>query len=169
MAAYLAFQFSMIARIDDTAMFQVPDLQPFEEFSYFGVTSKLCWSKNVLEERDTPTHLFGAEDWRYCVLSLLGFWFELHFYLNPEPNENLFGAFGLTDPLAIKSSAGYYLRKLFHDEEFILEILMLPMYLLLQFHSKCALFLGGPFCLKCLTALQVRNEWVELPHKSWPG
>jgi hypothetical protein len=35
----------------------------------------------------------------------------------------LFGAFGLTNPLAIKSSAGNYLRKLFHDEELVLEIL----------------------------------------------
>ncbi len=65
MAAYLAFQFGMIARIDNTAKFQVPDLQPFEEFPYFGVTSKLCWSKNVPEEHDAPTQvLFGAEDWR---------------------------------------------------------------------------------------------------------
>jgi hypothetical protein len=124
MAAYLAFQFSTIARIDDTAKFQASDLQPFEEFPYFGVTSKLCWSKNVHEEHDAPTQvLFGAEDWRYCVLSLLGFWLDLHFLLNPELNEDLFGDFGLTDPFAIKSSAGYYLRKLFHDEEFILEIL----------------------------------------------
>ncbi len=42
MAAYLAFQFSMIARIDYTAKFRVPDLQPFEEFPHFGVTAKLC-------------------------------------------------------------------------------------------------------------------------------
>ncbi len=63
------------------------------------------------------------DDWRYCVLSLLGSWLKLHFLLNPEPNKNLCGAFGLTNPLAIKSSAIYYLLKLFHDEEFVLEIL----------------------------------------------
>jgi hypothetical protein len=118
MAAYLAFQFSMIARIDDTAKFQEPDLQSFKAFPYFGDTAKLCWSS------DAPNQvLFGAEDWRYCVLSLLESWLKLHFLLNPKPNENLFGAFGLTNPLAIKSSAIYYLHKLFHDEEFVLEIL----------------------------------------------
>jgi hypothetical protein len=85
----------------------VPDLQPVEENPYFGVTAKLCWSKNVLEECDAPTQVhFGREDWRNCVLSLLGSWLELHFLLNPEPNEpnkNSYGVFGLTDTLAIKS------------------------------------------------------------------
>ncbi len=65
------------------------------------------------------------------MLSLLGSWLELHYLLNPEPNENLFGAFGLTNPLAIKSSAGYHLRKLFKDEDFFLELLGK-----LGFHSK---------------------------------
>ncbi|KAL3773982.1 hypothetical protein ACHAW5_000582 [Stephanodiscus triporus] len=124
LAAYLAFQFSMIARIDDTAKFRAPDLQPLEGFPFFGVTAKLCWSKNCYEERDAPFQiLFGAEDLRYCVLGLLASWLELHFLLNPEPNEYFFGAFGLTNPLAIKSSCGYYLRKLIQDEDFILEIL----------------------------------------------
>ncbi len=124
MAAYLAFQFSMIARIDDTAKFRAPDKQPFEDFPFYGVAAKLCWSKNVLEERDAPTQvLFGAEDWRYCLLSLLGSWLELHFLLNPKANESLFGAFGLTDPFDIKSRAGYHRRKIFKDEEFVKEFL----------------------------------------------
>jgi hypothetical protein len=120
LAAYLAFQFSMIARIDDTAKFRAPDLQPFEEFPFFGITARLCWAKNCYEERDAPIQiLFGAEDWRYCVLSLLASWLELHFLLNPEPNENFFGAFGMTNPITIKNSAGYYLRKIIKDEDFI--------------------------------------------------
>jgi hypothetical protein len=87
---------------------ELDDRQPFEEFLFFGVTARLC---------DAPIQvLFGAEDWRYCVLSLLGSWLELYYLLNPEPNKNLFGAFGLTSPLAIKSSARYHLCKLFKDE-----------------------------------------------------
>jgi hypothetical protein len=39
------------------------------------------------------------------------------------------------------------------------------MYSPLQFQSKCALFLGGRYCLKYLTALLVRNESVDSPHK----
>ena len=120
LAAYLEFQLSMIARIDDTAKFRAPDLQPLEDFPFFGVTARLCWSKNCYKERDAPTQiLFGAEDWRYCVLSLLASWLELHFLLNPEPNEYFFGAFGMTDPITIKNSAGYYLRKIIKDEDFI--------------------------------------------------
>ena len=42
LAAYLAFQLSMIARIDDTAKFRAPDLQPLEDFPFFGVTARLC-------------------------------------------------------------------------------------------------------------------------------
>ena len=39
MAAYIAFQFSMIARIDDTAKFRALDLQPFEDFPFYGVAA----------------------------------------------------------------------------------------------------------------------------------
>jgi hypothetical protein len=119
-AAYLAFQLSMIARIDDTAKFRAPDLKPLEDFPFFGVTARLCWSKNCYGEHDAPTQiLFGAEDWRYCVLSILASWLKLHFLLNPEPNEYFFGAFSMTDPITIKNSAGYYLRKIIKDEDFI--------------------------------------------------
>jgi len=112
----------MIARIDDTAKFRALNLQPLEDFPFFGVTARLCWSKNCYEERDAPTQiLFEAGDWgwRYCVLSLLASWLELHFLLNQEPNENFFGAFGLTDPITIKNRAGYYMRKIIKDEDFI--------------------------------------------------
>ncbi len=88
----------MVARIDDTAKFRVPDLQPLHAFPDYGITARLCWSKNCREEHDEPTQVFfGADDWRYCVLSLLPSWLELHFLLNPEENDYIFGAGGYTD------------------------------------------------------------------------
>ncbi len=70
-----------------------------------------------------PSSLWGGRLEIWCT-EPLRIWLKLHFLLNPKPNKNLFGAFGLTNPLAIKSSAGYYLRKLFHDQEFFQEILV---------------------------------------------
>ena len=42
LSAYLSFMYNMIARVDDTAKFQSPDLKPFNEFPDYGVTPKLC-------------------------------------------------------------------------------------------------------------------------------
>jgi hypothetical protein len=120
LAAYIAFQLSMIARIDDTSKFRAPDLQPLHAFPDYGITARLCWSKNCREERDVPTQiLFGADDWRYCVLSLLSSWLELHFFLNPEENEFIFGAWGYKEHAKIKTSATYFLKKIINDEEFV--------------------------------------------------
>ena len=58
----------MIARLDDTAKFRLPELKPFVRYPDFGVTAKLCWAKNCMEERDASTQvLFGARNWRYCL------------------------------------------------------------------------------------------------------
>ncbi len=49
LAAYVAFQLSMVARIDDTAKFRAPDLQPLHAFPDYGITTQLCWSKTVVK------------------------------------------------------------------------------------------------------------------------
>jgi len=99
LAAYICFQYNMIARLDDTSKFRSPDLQPFQAFPFYGVSVRLCWSKNVLEERDAPNQvLFGANDWRYCTLSLLATWLEFRSLLHPEENEFFFGACGMIIP-----------------------------------------------------------------------
>ena len=96
----------MIARVDDTAKFRAPDLKSFHQYPNYGVIARLCWSKNVLDERDAPDQiLFGAMDTRYCALCSLGLWLEYHFMKNPEDNEFLFGVLGLDDPKQIKGKA----------------------------------------------------------------
>jgi hypothetical protein len=119
LAAFNAVQFNLIGRVDDTAKLRAPDLQPFQQFENYGITGRLCWSKNVMEERDAPTQiLFGAMDWRYCALSNLAPWLEHHFTLNPEDNEYYFGIEGKDDPDSIKSSAAHHLKVIFEDEGF---------------------------------------------------
>mmetsp|Transcript_14743 Transcript_14743/g.17443 ORF Transcript_14743/g.17443 Transcript_14743/m.17443 type:complete len:191 (-) Transcript_14743:467-1039(-) len=66
-AAFFIFQYNVIARLDDIANFSIPDLTPNTEFN-FALNSKMCWSKNVLEERDSPEQIiFGARDPNYCA------------------------------------------------------------------------------------------------------
>ena len=68
LACYVTFQLHMIARLDDTAKFRLPELKPSVRYPDFGVTAKLCWAKNCMEERDASTQvLFGARNWRYCL------------------------------------------------------------------------------------------------------
>jgi len=71
-AAYFIFQFNLIARLDDVMHFRYQDLTPSLEHP-FAIKSKMCWSKNVLEERDAPDQmLMGAKDPTFCVLLALG-------------------------------------------------------------------------------------------------
>ncbi len=95
--AFFRFQLHMAARGDDTAKARLADMKPFHQFEDYGVTMRLCWSKNVQEERDSPTQLLvGAMDHRYCVLTALALWLEHHFTLNENENDFLFAIFHAT-------------------------------------------------------------------------
>jgi hypothetical protein len=86
------FQFHMVARIDDTCNFTEEDLKPNPQFP-FTLLAKMCWSKNVLEERDAPDQIvIGAMDRRYCILLALGIYLEV--WMESEigaANQYLFG------------------------------------------------------------------------------
>jgi hypothetical protein len=70
------FQFHLIARLDDTCRFEECDLKPHPQFP-FALLAKMCWSKNVREERDAPDQIvLGAMDFRYCILLALGVYLE---------------------------------------------------------------------------------------------
>ena len=47
LGGYFRYQFSMIARLDDTAKFRKYDLKPFLQYPLYGVISKLCLSKKM--------------------------------------------------------------------------------------------------------------------------
>ena len=74
--AYFLFQFHMIARLDDVMNFKIGDLMSNIEFPD-TIKSKMRWSKNVLEERESPDQIiFGSMDWTYCVLVSLAIHLE---------------------------------------------------------------------------------------------
>ena len=71
------FQYTMVARVDDTANFKEEDLKPNPQFD-FTLLCRMCWSKNVLEERDTPDQiLLGSMNVQYCILLALGIYLEV--------------------------------------------------------------------------------------------
>ena len=75
-SAYYIFQFHLIARLDDVANFSHEDLTPHTEFD-FALKSKMCWSKNVFEERGAPDQIiFGAKDPHFCTILALAIHFE---------------------------------------------------------------------------------------------
>ena len=62
------FQFLCIARLDDTARLEKNNLTTNLQFP-FSLHFRLCWSKNVREERDAPEQiLFGVQDYLFCAL-----------------------------------------------------------------------------------------------------
>ena len=76
LAAYYIFQFHMVARVDDVMHFKCDDLTPHLDFD-FALKSKMCWSKNVLDERSTSDQIIlGAGDPSFCTLLSLGIHLE---------------------------------------------------------------------------------------------
>lgn len=76
LAAYYIFQFHMVARVDDVMHFKCEDLTPHLDFD-FALKSKMCWSKNVLDERATTDQIIlGAADPGYCTLLALAIHLE---------------------------------------------------------------------------------------------
>jgi hypothetical protein len=104
------FQYTMVARLDDTCRLEEQDLKPNPQFP-FTLLCRMCWSKNVLEERDAPDQiLLGAMDRCYCVLLALGIFLEV--WCEAEvgiANPYLFGDTG--DPIKTKKSVYATLKR----------------------------------------------------------
>jgi hypothetical protein len=76
MVTAIKFQFHIIARLDDICHFEEVDLCASNQFS-FALNAWICWSKNIVEEREAPTQtLLGSMDINYCVLLGLGIYLE---------------------------------------------------------------------------------------------
>ena len=74
--ALCAFQFHLIARINDTCQFMLKELMVHELFP-FALCGRMRWSKNVLEERHCPSQIIlGANDPDFCVLLNVGIYLE---------------------------------------------------------------------------------------------
>ena len=69
----------MIARMDDVHNFLKEDITPNIEFP-FALKSKICWSKNVLEEREAPEQIIlGANDPMFCPLIAIAIMCEFEY------------------------------------------------------------------------------------------
>jgi hypothetical protein len=55
-SAVFKFQYNMIGRIDNTCKCKVEDLKPNPQYG-FMLLATMCWSKNVMDERDAPDQL----------------------------------------------------------------------------------------------------------------
>lgn len=75
----MLFQYHLITRCDDLGHFRTLDLSghPDSHFSYFALSTKVHWSKNVLEERNCPQQIIlGSMNDQYCLLLSLGIYLE---------------------------------------------------------------------------------------------
>jgi hypothetical protein len=103
----------MMARLDDTGKFRLPDLKAYEKYPHWGIICRLPWAKNVYEERDSPPQvIFGAMNPHYDALSLLGLWLEWRFEYIPENNEFVFCIDSEDDPEKIKELLSDILRNI---------------------------------------------------------
>lgn len=76
--AVMAFQFHLIGWLDDCCKWLKINLKPHDAYPDMAFKAKLCWGKNVQEERDVPwQHVFGCLDWIYCCILNVGLWLEI--------------------------------------------------------------------------------------------
>ena len=115
LAAYFIFQFHMIAHVDDVMHFKCDDLTPNLEFN-FALKSKMCWSKNLLDERSTTDQIIlGAADKDFCTLLALAIHLEINI------GNGIIGAEGPEDSTLMgigKNLAQTRLRAMVDSEDF---------------------------------------------------
>lgn len=117
--ALCAFQFHLIARIDDTCQFMLNELRGHDLFP-FALCGRMRWSKNVLEERHCPSQIIlGSNDPDFCVLLNLGLYLESQFptEANDEGILNCF-SFAGSSPMNTKKKASRVLKEIFESDEF---------------------------------------------------
>ena len=83
-------QWHVIGRIDDMMKLKLDTITPNPEFP-FALSIQMRWSKNILEERDSPVQiLLGSMNDELCVLLSLGIYIEV-MAMKTDQMEFLFG------------------------------------------------------------------------------
>lgn len=119
-SAYFPFMLHFVTRLDDASKTYARNLMGYCKFPDYAMMAKICWSKNVTEERDCPFQLmFGAADVRYDLPTALGLWLEWRFEHCPEDNEFVFCIDGLDDPDRIKDKLRRVLEYVIHSDDFV--------------------------------------------------
>ena len=111
----------MISRIDDSSKLLSENLKENQQHSKYSILSRLCWSKNANEERDTPDHIFiVAHNTSYCIRIAFSKCLEL--FISKVHMENTYFAFGIhyqNDPILIKEKAADFKKNILNDDDFI--------------------------------------------------
>ena len=113
-------QFHFLARIDDTSAMMIDEIRAHDTYKAFALRSRLCWSKNVLEERAAPPQImFGSGNYKFCCLLTLAIFLELYYPVDVNENDqvNVFAAINPTTA-GIKQRISRHLKKIFMSEEF---------------------------------------------------
>ena len=116
--SFMAFQYNLIGRLDDTAKFMKLDLKPNRQFP-FALLWRMCWSKNVHEERDAPDQiLLGADNPLYCVLLRLAVVLQIFYMINGSVGDFVFS----NDNNFKRSKKNVYntLKQVWANDDFIL-------------------------------------------------
>ena len=70
-------QFHFIARVDDTSALMVEEIKAHHVCKDFVLRCRLCWSKNVLEEKAVPPQImFSANQFKFCPHLTLALFLE---------------------------------------------------------------------------------------------
>ena len=119
--ALVNLQFHFLARVDDTCALMIDEIKSHGIYKEFALSFRMCWSKNVMEERSAPSQIMlGSSNYNFCThLSLATF---LELYYPTEMNENgELNCFGAINKSAngIKQRVSKFLKsKVFMDKEF---------------------------------------------------
>ena len=120
LSSIFVFQLHLIARIDDSAKLKHSEIKMNHQHPNFSILAKLCWSKNVNEERDAPDQiLIGAMDTSYCVILALSTWLEFWIGMGHMGNTDfVFGIHGQNDAAVIKERASHCMRAILDEADF---------------------------------------------------
>lgn len=120
--ALVILQFHFIARVDDTSALMVDEIKAHPTYKDFALRCRLCWSKNVLEERAAPPQImFGANQFKFCPLLTLALFLELFYPTERNENDelNCFSAINKTADGTKQRVSKFLKQKIFMDKDFL--------------------------------------------------
>ena len=113
------YQAHMMARIDDASKFYSKNLWENGQAVNYSLLNRLCWSKNVNDEREAPIQvLLGADDSNLCVLLGLSCWLEYSLEKYASKGEFIWNYHNLDDEMKIKSRANTLMKGVLKSPEF---------------------------------------------------
>ena len=116
-------QYNLISRIDDASKLLKDNIikNPKVEHQQYWICTRLCWGKNVTEERDAPLQIvLGASHPLYCALMRMGTWLEERLSQgHKQQTQFTFGYDGYNDEDSIKNKASSAMIEVLKDPSFV--------------------------------------------------